>query len=127
MEVLSWKVPMGRVRLKDLSEPSLDGVGGPDQLLPGKGLGVSRGGAGRRDRCAGRRRPWGRYLPRRRRSGLAAAFMTAWRPALRTFVEDGPDCVRPAPLNGDGVTDDRQGGDEALAAVDADHLRGSRR
>ena len=44
MEVLSWKVPMGRVRLKDLSEPSLDGVGGPDQLLPGKGLGVSRGG-----------------------------------------------------------------------------------
>ena len=137
MEVLSWKVPMGRVRLKDLPEPSLDGVGGPDQLLLGEvlvaeageqvveivaqagdGLGVDRLPAIGEAACG--------------TLGLAAVGcvhdgvdvgLDGLLVGDADLVEDVPDFVRPAPLNGDGVTDDRQGGDEALAAINADHLK----
>lgn len=36
--------------------------------------------------------------------------------------EDIPDLVRPAALNGDAGIDERQGGEETLAAIDTDHL-----
>ena len=127
MEVLSWQGSHGPGSSADLADPAFNDMGGPDLLSLGEILGeageqvveiVAQGG----DSLG---------VGGRRRAPLAGclAFMTAWRPALmaswsalRTFVEGGPDCVRPAPLNGDAVTDDRQGGDEALAAVNADHL-----
>ena len=40
------------------------------------------------------------------------------------LVEDIPDLVRPAALDGDVGVDDRQGGEQACAAVDADHVEG---
>ena len=42
--------------------------------------------------------------------------------SLFDLAEDVSDLVRPAALNGDAGIDHRQGGQEARAAVDADHL-----
>jgi len=42
---------------------------------------------------------------------------------LADLVQDVPDLVGPAALDGDAGVDGRQGGEEALAAVDADHLQ----
>ncbi len=42
-------------------------------------------------------------------------------------VEDVPDPVRPAPPDADAVPDDRQGGEQAPAAIDARSSRGPRR
>ena len=41
---------------------------------------------------------------------------------LSDLVEHVPDLVRPAALDGDAGEDDRQGGQRARAAVDAEHV-----
>lgn len=42
---------------------------------------------------------------------------------LLDLVEDVPNFVRPTPLDEDAMVDHRQGGQQVLAAIDADHLQ----
>ena len=121
----------------DFAESSFDGVGGPDLLALGNGFvaeaceefveivaqagdGLGVDGFPAIGEAA------------RRALGLAAAAgvhdgvgvgLDGVPVGLADLVEDVAHLVCPASLNRDGVIDDGQGGEQALAAIDADRLQ----
>ena len=125
----------------DLAEPSFDGVGGPDLPSPGKGPAaeageqivgiVAQGSDGPRTGGllgVGEAAGGGERL----RAGVCVHDGVDVGPdglpvGNADPVEDVADPVRPAPPDGDAVPDDRQGGEQAPAAIDERSSRGPRR
>ncbi len=125
----------------DLAEPSFAGAGGADLPSPGKGPAAEAGEQIVEIVAQGSDGPGADALPV---VGEAAGGGERLWAGVRVHdgvdvgpdglpvgaadpVEDVADPVRPTPLDGDAVPDDRQGGEQALAAIDARSSRSPRR